>query len=245
MKQLCLLLFLLLNVKLIQSQALTYQLKDLESNTVFTVNSAFNHSIAASSRHSQTFELKNTGSVAHVFRLTKIDVWRNIVAVGDSSYAHFCLGLQCFDASTKTATFSLNTGEVMPLIFEMDEASVIGQTTTKYDIISDLNDKLTLMLKYNYATTPVIEISTDLSLSGIMPNPCNSQLTAEINSPEAGSSVVSLTNMLGEIVFKSSLFLQAGNNPLLLNFENLPAGVYYISITKNQSFIRQKLIIER
>ena len=72
-----------------------------------------------------------------------------------------------------------------------------------------------------------IGISEQSSTNLVYPNPFSDQLTVCINSAESKAIEVSMTNLLGQTVYRKTFALSSGSNTLTLN-PALPEGVYVL-----------------
>lgn len=72
------------------------------------------------------------------------------------------------------------------------------------------------------------------TLVNLYPNPVNTQLNVDINSPKAGIAQIKLMDATGRVVRAIDMQLQAGNNKTDINMEGLADGVYMIKISNNK-----------
>jgi hypothetical protein len=72
------------------------------------------------------------------------------------------------------------------------------------------------------------------TLVNLYPNPVNTQLNVDINSPKAGLAQIKLIDATGRVVRAIDMQLQAGNNKTDINMEGLADGVYMIKISNNK-----------
>jgi hypothetical protein len=72
------------------------------------------------------------------------------------------------------------------------------------------------------------------TLVNLYPNPVNTQLNIEINTPKATIAQVKILDATGRVVRAIDMQLQAGNNKSDIRMEGLADGVYMVKITNNK-----------
>ena len=75
----------------------------------------------------------------------------------------------------------------------------------------------------------------------IQPNPVKEETTISFSLATTSDVQIILVNLIGETVLKKNFFNQTGEFNELLNLENLPEGVYLLSVDigKNQKVFRK------
>jgi hypothetical protein len=74
----------------------------------------------------------------------------------------------------------------------------------------------------------------DETVVNLYPNPVNTQLNVEINTPKASVANIKIMDATGRVVRAVDMQLQAGNNKSDINMEGLADGVYMIKITNSK-----------
>jgi hypothetical protein len=76
------------------------------------------------------------------------------------------------------------------------------------------------------------------------PNPANEVLNLNITLNNSEMTVITMTNMLGQVVMTENKTLAAGANTVQLNTSNLQAGVYFVNVTAAGSTATSKIVVE-
>jgi len=120
-------------------------------------------------------------------------------------------------------------------ILAVGQNQLLKADFTPVDILNYNNNSKTVFINVNNITN-INDL--DKSIINIYPNPVSDYLT--IKSSEAFNTVV-VTNSLGLQVFS-----QYGNmDNCIISIQNIPTGIYFISITlNNQKVITSKIIKE-
>lgn len=77
----------------------------------------------------------------------------------------------------------------------------------------------------------------------VYPNPSNGNITVRLNKAFTGTEI-KITNLLGEVVYSTTLKVNYINQELSLDLSDLTSGVYMMDINSGKSHDVQKLIIE-
>ena len=64
----------------------------------------------------------------------------------------------------------------------------------------------------------------------VFPNPTSSELNVLFEYPSAGKAFLEIKDVTGQLVSKKSLVAFAGNNQAEFNLENMPCGIYFVSL---------------
>lgn len=196
------------------------------------------------------FTFKNIGASTKSFKVKRIDVQLNKVNVptGDTAEPYFCTGLNCYPSTTTItpSAITLTVNGTESLITYLQEASVEGVSTVKYEIydIANTSDKLTFTISYNNPLSVKNNNALFSSVSEVFPNPANNraQLTVHSSSTSLNNSLT-ITNALGSIVSSKSVAFNSGKNLVLLDVENLTNGIYFVTLTNGNTKIVKKFTI--
>lgn len=82
-----------------------------------------------------------------------------------------------------------------------------------------------------------------LSDMNVYPNPAEDIVNITLNANETTNAQVTITNIMGQVVYKQSTALNAGNNNFQINIGNFNAGVYVVNVKTNTGMTSQKLIV--
>ena len=79
----------------------------------------------------------------------------------------------------------------------------------------------------------------------VYPNPANDFATVSINSASSDNAKVTIVNAIGEVVFSSSTWLNAGSNNLNINTSALNNGVYFIRVQTLDGIMNSTFVVGR
>ncbi len=86
--------------------------------------------------------------------------------------------------------------------------------------------------------------NTDMKVAQNMPNPAKENTQIAITLPDASNVNITVTNLMGQTVMSINKNLSAGKNVVNLNVSNLTSGVYFYTVTANNSSVTKKMIVE-
>ena len=78
----------------------------------------------------------------------------------------------------------------------------------------------------------------------IYPNPASNEVFLRFQNTPESDLEVTITNTIGQIVFKSNSLSLDGNNSVVLNLTNYSSGLYFISIKQSSVTQIKKLIVK-
>ncbi|HRG87785.1 MAG TPA: T9SS type A sorting domain-containing protein [Chitinophagales bacterium] len=90
----------------------------------------------------------------------------------------------------------------------------------------------------------ILPASEQITAITITPNPFNSITTIEFYSHTTGRFTQTITNALGGEVYRHDVDIVAGENRLTIEAGNLPAGMYFYTISNGSNQITRKIIVE-
>lgn len=89
----------------------------------------------------------------------------------------------------------------------------------------------------------VNEVSNTVSSLSVVPNPFNNKAVVSFSSDVTGVMTERITNMLGSVVHLNELDVRLGDNTSTINREDLPAGVYFYSLSTGKNVITKRIVI--
>jgi trimeric autotransporter adhesin len=96
-----------------------------------------------------------------------------------------------------------------------------------------------------YSRIVQVKLTNNGFVFGSVVNPFYKELEYEINSPEAGVAKVQLIDQYGKVVKSESQRIYSGTNALtMFNTDRLPAGVYILKASLNESMIVYRVLKE-
>lgn len=82
-----------------------------------------------------------------------------------------------------------------------------------------------------------------LSEMKVYPNPAENIVNVTVSSKENTNANVTITNLMGQVVYTQNMSLVAGNNAIQLDVANYNAGVYVVNVKTNTGISSQKVIV--
>lgn len=77
----------------------------------------------------------------------------------------------------------------------------------------------------------------------VVPNPFSNKARVSFFSAKSGVMTERITNMIGSEVYKNKLEVTVGNNTSTIERNNLPAGVYFYTITDGKNISTKRMVI--
>jgi hypothetical protein len=93
-------------------------------------------------------------------------------------------------------------------------------------------------------TTDIAEILNKHSVQ-ILPNPCKVVLQVQTNLDKAGTVEITILNVLGQPVFSTKDYINAGRAKKYYSLDDLSNGMYIIQLKSGNSTYNQRLIIDK
>ncbi len=87
-------------------------------------------------------------------------------------------------------------------------------------------------------------VSQGISLMQNVPNPASDMTTIGFSIPEAAKVTFTVVNVLGQSLLSQTSDYDVGKHTINLNTQNLAPGVYYYSITVNETTLTRKMTIQ-
>ncbi|MPM40147.1 hypothetical protein SDC9_86786 [bioreactor metagenome] len=97
----------------------------------------------------------------------------------------------------------------------------------------------------NIAPGAAINEEGNISEVNVYPNPANDFTTISINTASAENAEVVIVNTLGEVVYNSSSWLNAGSNSLNVNTASFENGVYFVRIQSDGQVTNSSFVVGR
>lgn len=79
----------------------------------------------------------------------------------------------------------------------------------------------------------------------VFPNPTNGEVTLKINAANSGKTFISVSNMLGQLVFEKQVNMLSGINTIQIDTKDFAVGVYNITVMSNNSTSIKKLTVSK
>jgi hypothetical protein len=87
------------------------------------------------------------------------------------------------------------------------------------------------------------EVSTSLTNLTIQPNPVSSEAKVTFISENGGNQQLKISSLVGSEVYSTTLTAKSGLNETTISRNNLPAGIYILSVGSSQGIATKKFII--
>ncbi len=91
--------------------------------------------------------------------------------------------------------------------------------------------------------TGINDVKATVSALTVQPNPMTSEANVTFASEVAGTSKLTITNIVGSVVYQSAIATKVGENTTTINKGNLPAGIYILSVGNNKATASRKFVI--
>jgi len=88
-------------------------------------------------------------------------------------------------------------------------------------------------------------ICTGTIAQNLLPNPSTNKESVQlsIQTQKAEALSINIINLTGQVLQRQKLNTLQGNNEMMLNIENLTAGVYYVVIEGTENRAVKKLVV--
>ncbi len=118
----------------------------------------------------------------------------------------------------------------------------IGESIDIY-IFTECNDTISVTSgSVNVTVVNTQEVTAETFNFELMPNPAQSATTVVFGKALNAETTLTLTNVLGEVVFSAEL--AAGTKQTAINVNELTAGAYFVSLKSTDNSITKRLIVE-
>jgi hypothetical protein len=92
-------------------------------------------------------------------------------------------------------------------------------------------------------TSGIEEINSNISSVNIAPNPISTKATLSFYAASAFNYQLRITDLMGRIIWSRELQVIPGQNTSVIERNNLPAGIYFLSLTDQNSVITRKFVV--
>lgn len=97
---------------------------------------------------------------------------------------------------------------------------------------------------FNFSTTGITEQTNSISDITLYPNPASTKVNLELTLIKPENIVITIYNYLGEKVYaENKNHMPEGDSRIILATDNLTAGMYNVTISSNDGFSTEKLVI--
>ena len=224
------------------------EIKDLDGGSAIVGNgSVFNETTSAGLVTGHVFEVKNVSVSTKTLVVIKYPTLLNTVTVGDMASAYFCWGTLCYSPTTYSAQTVIIGADKNNLTVDLEEASTVGLSNVRYKVYdkANVNDSISFTIKYNPPVSFKKKNNLFSKVSDAYPNPTISKSFINITVGVSTEVKLSIINSLGAIVSSKMVELTVGKNTLVLENENLPTGLYFVTISKGNQTITKKITISK
>ncbi len=194
--------------------------------------------------HDVTLIVDHGGQIDTITKLNYIQVGpvvNVVITPGDSACVYTPITM---DATTPNATyFWAPGGQTTPAITV--DAATYGLGSHYFSVTVDTPDgcsQLIIIRLYWDPCTGIIQNTSDLSTS-IYPNPSHGRFTLEMNSFVPQNVDIVVTNSLGMKIYSENNVTFSGRLLKPVNLNNIPSGVYFMSIKNSGKTIVEKFLV--
>lgn len=89
----------------------------------------------------------------------------------------------------------------------------------------------------------VAQIIEPVSAKGNFPNPFNKSTSIQFNSDAAKTMNLSVSNMIGKVVYSSKIQVNKGENTVNFNADQLTPGIYFYTIGDGKNSVTRRMVI--
>lgn len=207
----------------------------------------------------------NTSDIPSYFKFYNIDVTntytynilRTIKTLNSqaslSAETYFCAGSTCLPPAANSLSSAdyiiLAPGGGERIITYFNEINPIGYSEVYYKIfnVNNSNDTLGFTIYYNPSLNSVFENNSIIEDISIYPIPAKENIIIHLKSHFPLDATLSITNILGQTVWKQQFKIKDGFNSKMLDVSSLPNGIYFVLLNSamDSKTLRQKVIIKR
>ncbi len=186
------------------------------------------------------FEVKNIGPSSKTLRMTRTEI-----SVVDSTENYFCWE-SCYSPQTNISLGNviLNSNQsFLNMYLDYKPKGHYGITTIRYRIenIADTTDGASILVHFSATPTSVKDLTPVAKLNSLFPNPAKNSITVNYTLNPSQSNL-EIRNVLGQI--QKNVMLTAGSKSVNLNVDDMPSGIYFITLKSNGNVIdTQRLIV--
>ncbi len=87
------------------------------------------------------------------------------------------------------------------------------------------------------------DVNASINSLTVVPNPFNNKAVVSFYADKAGEMTERLTNMIGSEVHRKTLEVRMGENSSMIDRNNLPAGVYFYSVSDGKSVATKRVVV--
>lgn len=247
-----------------QSSLNLWALDAAQTSQTLTINNGDTayYTIAAGTLETVFFQFQNVSATTHTYSVRRTDL---IMHAGASAY--FCFGDQgtCY-ASTVTVASSdfvtlapgqSTTKNSGPPLFvstnlstDYQEGSIAGYSVVKYKLFDVTTgemgaDTMVWKIIYNQALGVKENSSAITTLSDIFPNPSTEKANFTVALNGENDLKIEVYNALGEIVYSRREQHLSGMNKLSIDCSKFNAGLYFITVSAENSKITKRLVVNK
>jgi len=139
---------------------------------------------------------------------------------------------------------SANVGDKIHILFQEDYDPGIYEWLAEHDQVENYMKHMEFDKDFFVNIEDHKQVIEEMGVSACYPNPAihATMLTVRLHN-EANTKVL-VSNLVGQTVKEMNLNLEAGNNPVHLNVDDLASGVYYITVNASGQKHTQKLVVK-
>ncbi len=126
--------------------------------------------------------------------------------------------------------YTSNTVNVFHMAIDADSVGT-------YCNVNEIYDGLWNIIGISENNEPLYQMRT-------YPNPATDQLNIALNSTENIAATLSITNLMGQVVYSENAMVQTGSNLYTLNVDNLVSGLYFVTFQTANGKSTQKFVVK-
>lgn len=248
-----------------QTSLQLWSLNPAQSNTVAEITNGMEIAYSTNPNAVKTvwFRFKNTAAVTNTYSVRRTDLVLNVGAeayfcFGDlgsclpanvttpSSAADYCV----LTAGAETTTLNVNSVNNNLSTDLKETTSTIGYSAVKYKLFNVATgefgaDTLTFVIKYNQFMGVNENSNVIENISDVYPNPSTNSAQINVVLSHESAVKVQVYNSLGSLVYNGSEQKLSGKNKLSLDCSNFNSGLYFVTVTANNTKITKRLVVNK
>jgi hypothetical protein len=139
---------------------------------------------------------------------------------------------------------SANVGEKIHILFQEDYDPGIYEWLAEHDQVENYMKHMEFDKDFFVNIEDHKQVIEEMGVSTCYPNPAIHATMLTVRLHNSANTTVLVSNLVGQTVKEMKLNLEAGNNPVHLNVDDLASGVYYITVNANNQKHTQKLVVK-
>lgn len=179
--------------------------------------------LCANNNYLLKWNSENVDKVLLMYSLNSGEVWKKLQLSGLEANSHEYLWKV---PNTKSEKVKIKA------LLNVDKSIMLD--STEYEFVID-----------SCTTSVDEELSRELKLNMISPNPANSIINVHFENNSASKLTISVYNSMGQYVFGQSINSMSGENIYTIDINSLPNGEYFLKISNGTDNVTNRFVVMR